>query len=318
MRIRHVALVFALALSACTSAAPPTSETPPATVGADAVASAELPQPYDERSPAGLLNDHPIRSDAPNPEDLRTLRARAIPFSSVHHTGDHEDAGIGFDETGSRYTSLYVVHTLYPQFMLSYPSGQTGTEWLFAPTTKAGCLENVTVYLNHGYGTQEEFAVYDWCNTISYILSKSIDATFVQNYVRTLANGRTAYVTEIHASSHQPTVGTVWRSLIYNHRTLRWDTMVSLVQQKPPTYNGWSIFETYFLIGPCPKTPAISASSIKLYDTVTQTWRLLTTTLPSISESSSSGPPGECFVADSTGPATYTFSDTPYYSWTVR
>lgn len=312
--LRFAAAVALFVLVACGGAVPPSNSSAPSA----AVSAGDLVAPFGPDSPASYINDSPLRSDAPHPPNLHALRSREVPFSTVHNPGDHEDAGVGFNDTG-RYTSLYAVHTFYPTLALSHPSGQAGTQWLFAPTTKAGCLENVTVYLNDGSGTQRQFSVFDWCNTIGYILSKNIDATFVHDYVRTLSNGRPGYQTEIYASSLKPTTGTVWRSLVYNHVTSRWDTMISLVQHKPPTYNGWSIFETYYLQGPCPVTPTISASSIYQYDTVTRAWRLMTASLPGITTSSSSGPPGACFVADNTGPATYTFTLTsPYYAWTVR
>lgn len=276
-----------------------------------------IPEPFGPQSPQSLREGVQVTSDAPPPPNLNRLRHGIRPLSSVG-TGDHEDAGIGFQGAG-RYTSLAAVHTIYPALNLGYPSGQSGNEYLFAPTTKAGCLENVTVYVSDGIKTQVQFSVFDWCNSINYILTKTVDSAFVRKYVRRLSNGETVYSTEIFADASKPESGTVWRSLIYNHITGHWDTMASLVQQKPPDYNGWSIFETYYLPGPCLATPAIAASHISLYDTVTRTWRLLTPELVDLSTSVSTGPPGACFIAGDTGPATYRFDLLATdYSWSVN
>lgn len=287
----------------------------PPSLGARA---APLFQPFGPRSPQSLLDAPIVRSDAPAPINLKKLRHGMTPFSSVHNPNDHEDAGISFQDSG-QYTSIYAVHTLYPTFNLAYPPGQSGNEYLFAPTTKSGCLENVTVYVNGGSGTQPQFSVFDWCNNGGYILVMNIDSAFVSKYVRTLPNGDTAYVTEIYTAAKKPHTGTVWKSLIFDNLSGRWDTMTSLKQQNPPVYNGWSIFETYFLPGPCATTPQIEATHIKLYDTVTQTWQLMTPSLPGLTTGVATGPPGDCFIADSTGPATYRFKLTsPDYSWKVH
>lgn len=315
MRGTAALLAAAIAVAGCGSSTP---TTPQPTVFTGPQTSDALPEPFGPQSSQSLLNEAAQVSDAPAPPDLRRLRGAVYPFSSVHHSGDHEDAGVSFTGTG-RYTSFYAVHTLYPRFALSYPAGQMGTEWLFAPTSKAGCLENVTVYVSSGSGTQPQFSVYDWCNNGGYILTKNVDPTFVSKYVRTISPGETGYVTEIYAASLKPTAGTVWKSLIYNHVTLRWDTMTSLVERNPPTYNGWSIFETYYVPGHCSTTPIVAASHIEIYDTVLRKWVLLTPTLPGLSTSSFPGPPGDCFVADTTGPASYVFHLlVPDNSWNVN
>jgi hypothetical protein len=319
LRILGVSMLFVLTAACASSVAPGVSVrgTSVARTG-NGNSGDTLPEPFGPQSPQSLLDSPIVRSNAPAPINLKTLRHGMSPFSSVHYPGDHEDAGVGFQDSG-RYTSIYAVHTLYPTFNLAYPSGQSGNEYLFAPTTKAGCLENVTVYVNGGSGTQPQFSVFDWCNNGGYILVLNIDNTFVNKYVRKLSNGDTAYVTEVYTAASKPRAGTVWKSLIFNNLTGHWDTMKSLIQQNPPTYNGWSIFETYFLPGPCPTTPAIAATRIKQYDTVTKTWRLMTPTLPGLSTSVTTGPPGDCFVADSTGPATYRLKlISPDYSWKVH
>ena len=317
LRILSVSALFVLASACASGVAPSISAQATSAVGTSKSGDA-LPNPFGPHSPQSLLDAPIVRSDASAPINLKTLRHGMTPFSSVHNPGDHEDAGVTFQGSG-RYTSIYAVHTLYPTFSLAYPPGQSGNEYLFAPTTKSGCLENVTVYVNGGSGTQPQFSVFDWCNNGGYILVKNIDNTFANKYVRTLSNGDTAYVTEIYTAAKKPHTGTVWKSLIFDNLTGRWDTMISLRQQNPPTYNGWSIFETYFLPGPCPTTPQIGATHIKLYDTVTETWQLMTPSLPGLTTGVATGPPGDCFIADSTGPATYRFKlISPDYSWKVH
>lgn len=315
-RIVSVGMLVVLA-TACASTFGPSASLKNASVPDTAKNTTEdLPVPFGPRSPRSLLDVSTMRSNAVLPINLKTLRYGIRPRSSVQ-PNDHEDAGVSFQDSG-RYTSLYAVHTLYPKFSLPYPSGQSGNEYLFAPTTKAGCLENVTVYVNGGYGTQPQFSVFDWCNSINYIYVHNIDPSFVEKYVRKV-NGLPAYVTEIYTADGNPTTGTVWKSLIFNNQTSRWDAMVSLTQQNPPTYNGWSIFETYFLPGPCPATPRIAATHIQQYDTITMTWKLMTPSLPGLSTGVITGPPGSCFVADSTGRATYRLKlPSPDYSWNIQ
>lgn len=311
VRMRLIGTVVIFALAGCSGSSVPIQSVPPP------FSSDGVPEPFGPQSPQSLLDNVQVTSDAPMPPNLNTLRHRLRPLSSVG-SGDHEDAGVGFDGSG-RYTSLAVEHAIYPALTLAYPGGQSGNEYLFAPTTKDGCLENVTVYVNGGAGTQVQFSVFDWCNTISYILVKTVDGAFVSKYVYRRSNGEMFYCTEIYTASNKPTTGTVWRSLIYNNITRHWDTLATLVQQKPPKYNGWSIFETYYLPGHCPVTPTIAANYIRLYDTVTGTWRSLTPGLTGLSTSVSTGPPGTCFVADTTGPATDTFNlVSPDYAWNVK
>lgn len=293
--------------------------TMPTSSKTSALIADSVPVPLDPSASDVDIDQAPVDTRVTIPEamNLRRLRHGISPLSFVGQS-DHEDAGVLFQGAG-RYTSLFAIHEIHQRLQLPYLASQFGTEWLFAPTTKDGCLENVTVYLNHGTGTQMQFAVFDWCNAITYIAAVTVDDQFFDKYVRDVGRGVPAYVTEIYTRDRMPHPGTKWYSLIFNFRTHRWNAVTSIVQQPlAPDYNGWSIFEIYFLPGPCPRLPSISAAGLSLYDTETRSWRLLTPQRPDISTSSAFGPPGSCFVRDGgQRSATYKARIEPAYAWEV-
>jgi hypothetical protein len=281
------------------------------------VATDTAPRPLDPDASDAAIDAAPFdtRASLPDAMNLRRLRHGVTPRSFVG-PNDHEDAGIGFQGAG-RYTSLFAIHELHPHLQLPYLPSQSGSEWLYAPTTKDGCLEHVTVYVNHGFGTEVQFAVFDWCNAITFIAGVTVNDRFVDNYVRDLGFGTPAYVTEIYTHDRVPRPGTKWYSLIFNFHTRRWNAVTTIAQQPlAPDYNGWSIFETYFLPGPCPRLPSIRATAISLYDTEARTWRLLTPRRRDITSSAWFGPPSPCWVPDDGG-ATYRTHIIPDHAWEV-
>lgn len=306
-----------LVLVACSARSLPPF-TPPHDHG-DTISSVSEPQPLDPSAPDSAIDATSLHTDSllPAIKGLNELHGRRTRLS-VAVAGDHEDAGIGFNGNG-RYTSLFAVHEIHPYLQLSYPSGATGNEFVFAPTTKDGCLENVTVYVRDQNGpTQVQFAVFDWCNTFYFIGGVNVDAAFVSKYVRMTSSDSGIYATEIYTHDRIPHAGTRWYSLLYNFETHRWNSIEQLTQQTSDVvYNGWSIFETYLQPGPCPDMPQTGAGDLSLYDTVRHRWRLISPSLPDLSTGASYGPPGSCFVPAPGPGVTYKATIVPDYAWSV-
>ncbi len=236
---------------------------------------------------------------------------------SIAGPNDHEDAGVGFNVSG-RYTSLFAIHQVHPGLQIVNPRGQDGTSFLYAPTTKDGCFENTTAYATNSAGTTADLGVFDWCNNGGFIAGVSIDTSFVRLYVRRIA-GLAVYATEIYTPDLHPHTGSRWYSLIYNFVTHRWNAIAEIAQQPAsPSYGGWSIFEFYFLPGPCPVLASISAGALSLFDTRTRQWRLITPWLPDVQGAVFTGPPGSCFVYNAPVGAMYKLERVfPYFYWMV-
>ena len=276
------------------------------------------PQPYDVQT-TSHIDRIPLSTNAALPfrADFVQRRLRRTPMS-VAGSNDHEDTGVGFNESG-RYTSLFAIHQVHPGLQIVNPPGQDGTSFLYAPTTKDGCFENTTAYATNSAGTTADLGVFDWCNNGGFVAGVNIDRSFTSLYVRRIA-GIAVFVTEIYSADLHPRAGTKWYSLIYNFVTRRWNEIAELSEEPSlPPFGGWSIFEFYFLPGPCPVLPSISVGALSLFDTQLHRWRLITPSLPDLVGNVSPGPPGSCFVNNSPEGATYKMERVlPYYFWMVE
>lgn len=312
----------ALILSSCTT--PSTSPGVPSGGSATTIARedakiprAVAPQPYDQRA-ATSIPHIPLKTNAilPFRADFMRRRLRRTPMSIVG-SNDHEDTGVGFNESG-RYTSLFALHQVHPGLQIVNPAGQQGTSFLYAPTTKDGCLENTTAYATNPAGTTADLGVFDWCNNGGFIAGVNIDRSFTRLYVRTIA-GVAVFAMEIYTADLHPHTGSKWYSLIYNFVTHRWNEIAEVAEEPAtPPFGGWSIFEFYFLPGPCPELPSISVGALSLFDTTIRHWRLITPALPDLVGNVSPGPPGSCFTDNSPLGATYKMERVfPYYYWNV-
>ena len=275
------------------------------------------PAPYDSQT-AYRLERIPLSTNAVLPfrTDFTEIRLRRMPMS-IAGPNDHEDAGVGFNEAG-RYTSLFAIHQVHPGLQIVNPAAQEGTSFLYAPTTKDGCFENTTAYATDTTGTTADLGVFDWCNNGGFVAGINIDQSFAHLYVRRIGD-IAVYATEIYASDLRPHAGTKWYSLIYNFVSHRWNKIAELAEEPAtPPFGGWSIFEFYFLPGPCPVLPSIAAGALSLFDTKLHRWRLITPSLPELSGNVSLGPPGSCFIYNSPQGAMYKMKHvSPYYYWMV-
>jgi len=314
-------LLAGLMLTSCSggSTAPAVTQRAPATAatGDSNIAIASAPQPYDERATAPI-DPIPLSTNAVLPfrADFAQRRLRRIPMSIVG-PNDHEDTGVGFNETG-RYTSLYAIHQVHPGLQIKNPPGQQGTSFLYAPTTKDGCFENTTAYATNPAGTTADLGVFDWCNNGGFVAGVNIDQSFTRLYVRTIT-GVPAFATEIYTRDLHPHAGSTWYSLIYNFTTHRWNKIAELSEAPAsPPFGGWSIFEFYFLPGPCPVLPSTSVGALSLFDIKLRRWRLITPSLPDLQGNVSPGPPGSCFINNSSQGAMYKMARvSPYFYWEV-
>lgn len=315
-------LLSALMLASCSGHG--TSPVLPQHLLPTTVASAEsnfpvatAPQPYDAQTSTAIERTQ-LNTDVNLPfrADFTQRRLGRRPMS-VAGPNDHEDTGVGFNESG-RYTSLFAIHQVHPGLQLVNPPGQTGTSFFYAPTTKDGCFENTTAYETNPSGTTGFLGVFDWCNAFAFVAGVFIDQSFTRLYVRKVA-GIAVFATEIYTADLHPHAGSKWYSLIYNFVTHRWDQLAELAEEpSTPPFGGWSIFEFYLLPGPCPVLPTTSVGALSLFDTQLHRWRLITPELPDLQGNVSPGPPGSCFVDNSPEGAMYTMQAVlPYYYWRV-
>ncbi|PZR58974.1 MAG: hypothetical protein DLM50_02180, partial [Candidatus Meridianibacter frigidus] len=224
---------------------------------------------------------------------------------------------------GGTYTGIYAQHTAYSAtaFPLSYPSGGSGSQELFAPLTRppnGGCLSSATVALNSGGGHNYTFfVVFDYCGAGApkLVAGAQIDDPndpthlFKNNYLVTNNHGLPIYATLSFTTDAVPTASSTWYMLLYNFKTNTYN-LVSQATGTSGTSYGYSVYESAFLPGPCPSgLRRIAADYLQLYSAGTGHFTPVTPTMSgttSVVINPSSATP--CFNADSSGPATDTFA----------
>jgi hypothetical protein len=342
--LRHIASLSTLLLVACSGSgsSPPTALNDTQTTVNHTTATYAAPfdpavAPESLRQ-TRLVNDatrKPMRFDTRHAQ----LRSTRSPLSSVVANVDadteHGADGIWLDAGGS-YRALYAVHTVYPpaEVHLPLPAGATGQQTLFAPTThmpNGACLENGNAYYTYNGVLVGQFYVFDFCmNPPTYAFLTALDDNFFAEYVRYVNRDKKTgekevlpyYITQIVASNKasQP-LGprTTWTAMLYNHTTKSWDRVYSNVGSTGASLGGWSIFENYFVVGPCPRIgPKFSIDALKLYNGDTHRWEFAA---PQMTETTTSVNPfaqSNCFQDDATGLASYGFAlKDPNYEWEV-
>jgi hypothetical protein len=229
---------------------------------------------------------------------------------------------------GGSYTGIYAQHTAYAAaaFPMSYPSGASGNQELFAPLTlppNQGCLSSGTVALSTSTpgNLYTYFVVFDYCgaNAPQLVAGEQIDNTFRSNYLFTNQQGLPIYATLSFTTDAVPTASSTWYMLLYNFSSGSWNLVYQDTGLSGTTY-GYSVFESTYQPGPCPGgLPVIAADYLQLYSAGTGTFETVAPTMSGTTSSvinpSSSTP---CFLADSSGPATNTFTVVnPNSYWTV-
>ena len=286
-------------------------------------ASSLEPQPFSSSEKLSSLGTAPASESVPRAlERFAQMRLHSrTPQSVIPAGGAHGYAGIYLYGSGP-YTGIYSVHSVYlpnTQLTIPYPSGAAagGQELIFAPTTKIpnGCLENGSTYFSQGGNqTFAYFYVFDFCGAGGFVYLRGLDASFERDYVRRLEDVP-SYVVESMANGSATNPASTWRSLLYNFSANRWDLVYTQTGSALDNF-GWSIFEYYFLQGPCPPSlPLMQARQIKLYDPVLNQWVHATSGLSGFQTVTGPGGLYTCFVQH---PVSYGFNLVhPDWWWTV-
>jgi hypothetical protein len=305
-----------------------------------------VPNPYPRPNPLLPTPTPPAPTPAAAPKsDVERFRQWRLWNKPQGFTvdQDHEDAGLMIvPGSQSSYSGIYAKHIVYPEdaFTLSLPSDATRQQTLYAATTRppnGSCLEVGTAYTTQpsanpaAIKTFPVLYVYDFCapaggnfaigptTTSNGIL---IDQLFLDKYTKPADNGRRAYEIEIFTKDFPISASTTWYAQILNQQTSKWETLYS-DHGLADDNRGWSIFETYYQKGMCPESlPILGADQISLFDSRRGAWQLVTKEMPLLTLSIDQGgvQNNNCFVADSTGPASYSVLPVPpiYYSWSVE
>lgn len=250
------------------------------------------------------------------------------------------------DDTDPNSTATFAVMTAYTtaQYVLPYPPSGSPTapalpERFIGPEIEPGtsCLLEGILYANFGPGGPERngagdpiqtvvgpynaFRVVDICNFpadqgATYYLTP-LDGAFVASYVRPNGYGLPSVVSEVYSPEPPGTTNAHWYALLFNFTSEHWDVMLSS-QGTVPAFAGDAMAYPGTENQPetCPSLPTIVAEDIFIYDNKNSRFRKANqTNTTRVFPGSTTDPffPGvrtsdACFVADSTGPASLTFS----------
>ncbi len=305
------------------------------------IASAPVPTPFDPSlalsnlGTTPLVNSYSVAVRA-LPRGFGQRRAASGPTPGPN---DHEGAGIFTSPSAAAsgsppFNAFFATQTAYEasQLPFPYPSGASGEEFIFAPTSFLGygnCLEDSTFYNSSQTSTATvetaHFTVYDFCASPPvFVFDTAIDAKFMSNYVRIGLDGLPSYAVETFTPDVLPAASSTWYTVLYNYSTARYDLIISANASGAPPSNltrgGWSIAELYAAPGPCPLIAPSSASGIAIHDAALGTWLPLQPALPSgvVSyfgfEGGSSNP---CFNPAGAAPALKFSLTVPNSSWNV-
>jgi hypothetical protein len=243
----------------------------------------------------------------------------------------HQAAGFQtVGKTGGRYTGIMATHVVYPPgtVSLALPPNASGTQTLYAPTTKVpnGCLEVGTEYVSNGTLTTPALYVFDFCradrtqDVQSGFTTFEIDDAFIAVYAPAGSDGVHRYTVMARTDDASPSSSSLWYAAIRNPRTDAWDPLLQSERAVPSRQDFWSIFEPWFVPGQCPKSlPPFEASAIKLFDPATKQWIDARGALPTVDFEplDAVSEPG-CFRRDDSGGASYTFTpDRSNARWSV-
>lgn len=318
--------------------------TAPVALGQQSLPSVDRPQGGDTpQKPEIAVNaapppPSPAKRPMSDMERFRSARQTNQLLSSTIDT-DHENAGV-MTERGGPYRGIFAVHPVYPtgSVHLKLPQGATRTQILYAATTRppnGSCLEMGTAYTTNVNSTQTNVSiyVYDFCKpgggdwaippmpTEGMVSPIVVDEQFMNTYgkaqagdIHSSAYAISIFTPDLNISSHSK-----WYAQLFNYKTGQWETKYTTQGSFPDDERGWSIFETYFQEGLCSESlPQLGAEQISLFNAITKTWEPISNKLQDLPVKVSHG--GEhnhnCFVADSTGPASYVLGpEPPIFTW---
>jgi hypothetical protein len=330
-------LVLTTMLSLCLTVCGQQSPVPPVP---------EAQGPYVPEKPSIKVNTAP---PAPRPaaramsdmDRFRDSRQSNQLLSSTIDT-DHENAGV-MTEKGGAYTGIFAVHPVYQTgtIQLKLPESATRTQILYAATSRppnGSCLEVGTAYTTDiiSKRTKVSVYVYDFCKAgggnwaIPPIpvdgMSPPIEVD--QDFMNRYAGAKTkniharAYAVVIFTPDTNITATSKWYAQIFNYSTKQWETKYSTQGSFLDDQRGWSIFETYFQTGLCSESlPDLGADELSLFNAATQKWEPISNKMPNLPVKITHGGDhnNNCFIADQTGPASYTVAPDPptFYWWHV-
>lgn len=131
-------------------------------------------------------------------------------------------------------------------------------------TGRIGCIESTTAHWRYTSMSSTSHAVgfWDHCILGGWLTFKSMDATFVQTYVR-IYGGEERFFTEVWKDMNT----NAWRGLLWNFNINGWEEQAYVSSTNTPTHApaGWTAWETYGLdLANCPALPGIHAGNVQI------------------------------------------------------
>jgi len=271
-----------------------------------------------------------LQNVAPPPEASAFIEMRSkdtdVLFASAIN-GDHESVGVSLKQ-GSALVGIRGWNAVYrsTDFSLPLPAGATAgkKEFLYAPTSRppnGSCLEVGTAYQTDFQSPTAVFLyVFDFCGiTRRFLRWIKIEDLEKASYLKQGPNSSYMYYFSISPDMVPVSGTTKWTAELFNfaHRSL---DRLAQSQGVSSDGRGWSIFETYYEQGQCPRSlPRIYSEGIEVMDEISNKW---TPSNPSegldykIYDSAS--PAAYCFHNDASGLASYKFAlETNQRGWAV-
>ena len=307
------------------------------------------PRPYTPPKPTiAVAARPPVPRPAgrTNKSDLERFRASRLRDQLLASTidSDHEDAGVETTNSdlssNSPYTGVCAVHAVYPtgKIQLKLPDNATRTQILYAATTRppnGACIEVGTAYTTDVNTNKTTAGVYvfDFCKPgggdfaippmpVNGKQPIAVDQSFMETYAGASTQGIPAYAISIFTPDSTISSNSKWYAQLYNYKTQQWDTIYSTQGFFWYDTRGWSIFETYFQAGLCSESlPPLGADQLSFFNSISQTWESVAPQMTQMGVHISYGGShnNNCFVADATGPASYSVMPSPpvFYWWQV-
>ena len=283
------------------------------------------------------------RTDRSDLDRFRGSRQRDQLLASTIDS-DHEDAGVetanSDPSTNSPYTGVFAVHAVYPtgKIQLRLPDNPARTQILYAATTRppnGACIEVGAAYTTdvNTKTTTAGLYVFDFCKPgggdfaippmpVDGKQPIQIDQNFMETYAGAMTQSIPAYTVAIFTPDSTISDRSKWYAQLYNYKAQQWDTIYSTQGFFWYDTRGWSIFETYFQAGLCSESlPPLGADELSFFNSNTRTWERVGAQMSDMTAHISYGGSHNhnCFVADATGPASYSIKPNPpvFHWWQV-
>jgi hypothetical protein len=146
------------------------------------------------------------------------------------------------------------------------PPPHPGIVYVYAPTNMpngSACLESVTIHSRERFQESKHlWALWNHCITPGNWLfqPEQMTAAWRRRHARTF-RGEEVYYSEVHRND-TPT-GPVWEGSLFNFETQQWDPKGSFAGTNTIFPNGWTQWESHFMVG-CDPKPSVRANDVQI------------------------------------------------------